>query len=260
MLRKLLYVGLVSVFGIIVMQSFSGSGKYPSGATAGQTGSPGDGSNCSSCHGGTVTPNTTGIITHNIPATGYVPGTTYTITVTVNGSGKKGFELSPQNATGTQKGTLMAGSNTNVLTSGKYITHQNQVTTASAVWSFQWVAPVAGSGNVTFYAAYVINKPNIFLTNVTVSESTAGVQNQEMTQFSVYPNPVSDKLNIKFSKEVQNAQISLYDLSGKQLMIEKGIGGNEFSADITALQMKKGVYVLVLNDGENQLIQKIIKE
>lgn len=73
----------------------------PNGAPAGMTGSPGDGDNCTSCHGGTAT-TTASLITSNIPASGYIPGTTYTITATnsLTGSGKMGFEVSPQNVAG----------------------------------------------------------------------------------------------------------------------------------------------------------------
>jgi hypothetical protein len=52
---------------------------YPTGAPPSKTGSPGDGSNCTECHGGT--PSTVaGWITSNIPVNGYTPGQTYQIT------------------------------------------------------------------------------------------------------------------------------------------------------------------------------------
>lgn len=63
---------------------------YPSGAPSPYyyTGSPGDGHSCAQCHGSSST--VSGWITSTIPASGYVPGTTYQITATnsISGSGK----------------------------------------------------------------------------------------------------------------------------------------------------------------------------
>ena len=78
--------------------------QYPGAAPAGYTGSPSDGHNCTSCHGGTAT-TATGILSSNIPMAGYTPGASYTITVTLTGPGAKGFEVSPQNASGTLLGS-----------------------------------------------------------------------------------------------------------------------------------------------------------
>lgn len=156
-------------FGALIL--FSGyTVLYPTGAPAAKTGSPGDGANCTECHGGTAT-TTAGQITSNIPASGYVPGTTYLITATnpLTGSGKMGFEVSPQNASGAQLGTLVAGSGSQLVGGTKYVTHTNATTTTSA-WTFSWIAPVAGTGAVTFYGAFARNKPG------PVTKSTLVVQ------------------------------------------------------------------------------------
>lgn len=153
---------------------FSSSTNYPTGAPAGVTGSPGDGSNCTSCHGGTAT-TTAGKITSNIPASGYIAGQTYQITATnpLTGSGKMGFEVSPQNAAGTQLGTLVAGSGSKLVDGTKYITHSNANTTTNT-WTFNWIAPAAGTGAVTFYGAFARNNPGpVTLSSLTVQEGAA---------------------------------------------------------------------------------------
>ncbi len=145
---------------------------YPTGAPAGYTGSPGDGMNCTNCHGGS-TAAVTGWITSNIPAQGYTAGTVYNITVTVSGSGKKGFEVSPQNSSGTQLGVLGAGSGNHLVGGTKYVTHSAAGSTSStATWTFTWTAPAAGTGTVTLYGACVVGKPNIKLTSLVVNENT----------------------------------------------------------------------------------------
>lgn len=147
---------------------------YPTGAPAAKTGSPGDGANCTECHGGTPT-TTAGQITSNIPASGYVPGTTYQITATnpLTNSGKMGFEVSPQNVAGAQKGTLVAGAGSQLVGGTKYVTHTNANTTTNT-WTFSWIAPAAGSGTVTFYGAFARNKPGpVTLSTLTVQEAVS---------------------------------------------------------------------------------------
>jgi len=146
---------------------------YPGGSPAAKTGSPGDGSHCQSCHGGSVAA-VSGWITSNIPATGYVPGTIYTITATATGSGKKGFEVSPQNASGAQLGVLAAGVGSELAGGTKYVTQSaSGSTTGTAIWNFTWTAPVAGTGNVTFYGAFTVGEPNTKLSTLLVTENAA---------------------------------------------------------------------------------------
>jgi len=146
---------------------------YPTGAPPAKTGSPGDGGNCTECHGGTPT-NVTGWITSNIPVDGYTPGQVYQITANnqITGSGKFGFEVSPQNIAGALLGTLSAGVNNQLVGGNKYVTHTNANTTVSS-WTFSWTAPAAGTGPVTFYGAFARGKPGpVRLSTLTVNETT----------------------------------------------------------------------------------------
>lgn len=151
--KRLLYIFIIAAVSIMISASL----LYPSGAPAAKTGSPGDGANCSECHGQTAT-TTAGLITSNIPAAGYSPGQTYQITATnsLTGSGKFGFEVSPQNQAGAQLGTLVAGSGSKLVGGTKYVTHSNANSTTNT-WSFGWIAPAAGTGAVTFYGAFAKN-------------------------------------------------------------------------------------------------------
>jgi len=168
-IKLLLSIAIIASTAVL-LTAFSGG--YPGGAPAGYTGSPGDGHNCVACHGGSAS-NTTGMISTNIPSTGYKPDSTYQITVTVTGSGAKGFEVSPQNASGAQLGTLIAGTNNHLTGGTKYVTQNAKINSTPATWVFSWKAPAAGTGDVTFYAAYTISKPVTKLENITVQENTS---------------------------------------------------------------------------------------
>ena len=151
------------VFAILYSAMNNEVNSKPDGSPSAKTGSPGDGGvTCqSSCHGGPSPATMTGWITSNIPGGGYTPGSTYTITATITRPGhtRWGFEISPQNTSGTLLGTLIATntSQTKLISTGKYITHTTAGNSGSnpKSWTFDWTAPAAGTGNVTFYGAFL---------------------------------------------------------------------------------------------------------
>jgi hypothetical protein len=174
-MKKKIYL-LLPVIAVFMLTAFGipGSSDNPdhsNGAPAGYTGSPADAKNCTQCHGGSATTQA-GLITSNIPAQGYTAGSSYTITVSLSGSGNKGFEVSPQTVAGALLGTLVAGTGSKLVGSGKYCTHSAAVGGSSATWNFTWVAPVAGTGTVTFYGAMVITEPVTKLSTLVVNEYT----------------------------------------------------------------------------------------
>jgi hypothetical protein len=124
------------------------------GSPGGKTGSPMDNSDCTSCHnvGGTTLSTTN--ITSNIPSTGYIPGNTYTITTS---SWADGFEITCEENTGnTKTGTFFNTnpSTTQLVNNGDAITH-TAAGNLSNSWNFDWEAPSVGTGDVTFYGAFI---------------------------------------------------------------------------------------------------------
>lgn len=135
--------------------------EYSSGSPGGKTGSPGDGGNtCTDCHGGTATFQA-GWIESNIPPEGYIPGQTYTVTATGthNGVVKFGFEVTSEDQAAAKTGTIQV-TNANemkLVNSGNSVTHKSGGTTPtgnSRSWTFDWMAPAEGTGDVTFYGAF----------------------------------------------------------------------------------------------------------
>jgi len=244
------------------------------GAPTGKTGSPGDASNCTGCHIGTAT-TSAGLITSTIPISGYIPGTTYTITATiaVTGINKYGFEISPQNTTGVKKGTLVVTSptETQLIGSGKYITHKSTGTSGvgTRTWTFNWTAPVTGSGNLKFYGAFVAANGNgantgdqVFLSSLTVIENlSAGIAENIVNSDSyiVYPNPATDKVNLE-SLDTENkiTNIDLIDITGKRI---KTISNEDLSQNksIDIADMQSGLYVLIINTEKGRVIKKFVK-
>jgi hypothetical protein len=241
---------------------FSFSLMYPDGPPAGQTGSPGDGSNCTSCHGGTTT-NVDGWLTSDIPTSGYIPGSTYTFTVTNTGTGRKGFQVSPQDANGNLIGSLTAGTGTKLVGNDKYVEHSAAKSTDPAIWTFNWTAPTTGVGDVTFYGAFVSGKPNVSLEAVTISQNTASlfVENNNF-QMQIFPNPVIENINIQFSLDTpERVSINLISLEGKRV---KTFADNEtMNGDVNlrydiSNELPKGVYLLEVRHNEKYAIERLI--
>lgn len=194
-------------------------------APAGHSGSPNDGKNCTACHLGTSEAKTN-IITSDIPANGYVPGSTYTITVTLNNTGttRFGFQLSPQNNAGAMLGTWGPNTTETQVIASKYATHKLIGTngTDMKTWNLQWTAPAAGTGDVTFYGAFNISNADnnttgdkIWTSSMTVAEQggnslkAAGVM---LMKAFISGNDLAIEWN---EASNESAIVSLIDMQGK---------------------------------------------
>jgi hypothetical protein len=246
-----------------LLSPYSGSDSmYPSGAPAGYTGSPGDGQNCSDCHGGSVA-TVQNWITSDVPQDGYIPGQTYTITATSTGSGKKGFEVSPQNQAGDQLGTLTAGSGEKLVGSGKYVTHTSSSNSNPKVWTFQWTAPVAGTGDVTMYGAFALNTSSTKLSTLVIAENIGtGIPEASALQLvRVFPNPSSKDLNVSFkANAASNVTVSLVNAgTGAKTVLSSEFveqGSKTYQYDISG--KAPGLYLLVVNTGDQQMESKVL--
>ena len=152
---------LVLISGSLMMTLFFVSATLRFGGSPGaKTGSPGDNSdNCTFCHLDNDVIAKSNLISSNIPNSGYVPGTTYTITINASHSGSKrfGFEITAERNSFEKIGTfkLINDELTQFTNDSSAVTHTFKGTIAndSISWKFNWLAPEAGFGDVTFYLA-----------------------------------------------------------------------------------------------------------
>ena len=111
------------------------------------------------------------------------------------------------------------------------------------IWS---TYPYFESGNI------VISDREGFL--VVKSSALLSLENNSITNFSIYPNPSSNNIEIN-SKQLPISDIKIYDLSGKLLLSNSY--KSEININLNISNYSKGVYILKLN---NQFISKVIKE
>jgi hypothetical protein len=254
-------LGMLATIALLATAYSGDNADYPGGAPAGYTGSPFDGKNCTTCHGGTAT-NVDGWITSNVPGTGYVPGGNYIITVTVTGNGKKGFEVSPQDASGNLLGTIVAGTGSQLTGGGKYITHTASINNSPAVWTFNWIAPPAGTGDVTFYGAFALSLSNTRLSTMTVSESTVGINDNGTAaiQGTVSPNPTSGKVTLALGN-INPGTVNIRVLNASGSVIQTNsfmVNGSSWSTPLDLTGQAAGLYFIETRTGNSVKTMKLI--
>ncbi len=87
---------------------------------------------------------------------------------------------------------------------------------------------------------------------------TADIDSELSSQaeLAIYPNPVSDILNINFPENSQNNLIQVYDISGK-LVIEQKESSSNALVNFDGLQ--KGLYIIKIKTDSESIIRKVMK-
>ena len=151
MKRNVLYILFVGCIGWITLASNSGGRANSGGADATIAG-------CSCHNGGNFSPVLASeLLDGGTVVTEYTPGSSYTFSVTVSGSGSQtGFGMQSKALAGAaQAGTFTAGISANSQVSnigGIEFPEQNGYS-STGVFQYTWVAPVASTGDVVFYLA-----------------------------------------------------------------------------------------------------------
>lgn len=270
------------ITAIVIQTTGNQAHSNASGAPAGNTGSPADGQTCarSGCHVGTATVTTVPIMSSNIPASGYVPGNTYTISATLTsttGSNKFGFQISPQGPGGVLRGTpVITNISTTKIVLSKYITHTtggNTGTGGTKTWVFDWVAPAAGTGTVNFYGAFNYANGNgtssgdVIRTEVMTVVENTGVGINEIKapiEANVFPNPAIDHAILRYTLDEQSdVRLLVMDASGKVMQEEITTsaypGTSELNISIPE-SWPSGLYRLFLTAGDRKVVRNLIKQ
>ncbi len=253
---------------------------------AGATASPGETScNTSGCHNGNLVNSGGGSILIDAPTmTGweYIPSQVYPINVTVAKTGVSlfGFGFEALRSTGANGGMLSITNavQTRILTaviSGNVRTNVVHKLNGGATpnlhtFTFNWTAPVTGTGDITFYAAGNAANGNgstsgdfIYTTSQIVTESTSGLEDiANNYSVQVFPNPAIEKLNVRFKlEEPAFVEIKLVDIAGK---VSAMVFSNELSTGDHALHhsipetFTPGIYFLRIAIGDALMVKRVV--
>ena len=263
----------LAIIGISALTETGTTSAYAfsNGSPGGRTNSPADALNCTQCHSGTINsgPGFSNI-SSTIPVSGYVPGQTYTITglVEQGAINKFGFEITAEDNSSSKVGTLIItdAARTKFVNANNGVSHTSSGTTPTSLntntWSFDWTAPLAGTGDVTFYGAFnAVNSnsstsgDNVYSNTLVITEdvSTGLASLENESSFSIYPNPVKSTFQISTDKDVES--VNVFNVQGKQ-MNDLTKSDNKVNIE----NLPSGMYVVnVVIDGK-VISKKIIKE
>ncbi len=276
-MKKFNVTRLLLITSTVVMLSGLNSIGFAkqNGAPSGNTGSPGDDQSCAhtSCHTGSASARE-GLITTDVPATGYLAGNTYLVTVTIDEAGinEFGFQASPQNTAGDLLGEmeLINATDTKFVGAGKYITHTSTGTngTDTRTWTFNWT-PLESTGPVTFYVA--VNASNdgdnasgdkIYTSFAEVAEDPANnpvsIETINQIRFDVASLVDNEIVVTVATPQNDGISIDIIDLNGRL------VGANTYSYAngsfvIPVNELSTGMYFVRVSNEQGQEIKQFFK-
>ena len=256
-MKKTLLFTTSILIGLLLLtypEVINGNVNGSNNGNGGKTNSPIDGGNCTGCHGGTINSGQGSVaISSDIPAAGYVPGETYTITVTASHPSftTYGFELTAENGSSKAGSFIITNSSqTQLCNGGQAVTHKIQGTLGSATktWTIDWIAPGFASslGTVDFYVCALTgngdgdNSGDKVHTNIyTVTEQQINSIQEKEQLFSVFYS--DGRINIDASNTIE--RITIYNTNGQ---LVKSI--NSDSKIISTSDLSEGNYIVELSD------------
>lgn len=95
--------------------------------------------------------------------------------------------------------------------------------------------------------------------NVVVAEAgTVGFDDVLVSELNIYPNPSNGKFYLQMSDAfVANAKIEVFNVVGMKVFETLS---NDFKTEIDLSDMKQGVYYVRVDDGQNIVTQKVMKQ
>jgi len=96
------------------------------------------------------------------------------------------------------------------------------------------------------------------LTNTVIASQQNSAVDNNTKEFSVFPNPATQKININFQSKNATATMQIFDVNGK-IVLQKTIEPSTLkSIDISKLAA--GAYLIKVNDGEVERSAKFIRQ
>ena len=127
-------------------------------------------------------------------------------------------------------------------------------TSANAAAGLNPLSPSQLLTNTTYYATQTISGCRS-TTSLAVTISTLADQDFDMTQFSYYPNPVINLLNISYSQEMTNVKV--YNMVGQQLL-NKNVNATSTKIDMSGYA--NGAYFIKVSTENAMKTVRVIKK
>jgi len=258
---------------------------------AGFTGAPGE-ATCATvgCHNSSAAQFSADFATlggagQNRLSDGMVANTQYTLTVNAGGNSGVpvyGFSITALDATGDSIGNFVligSGATTSLLVANgkQYVGHKNANSTVA--WTFNWQSPATvepvffylvvnranGDGGVSgdnvFTATYRADANGIAVVGPSSIQNIDALTDKSIM---VFPNPISDRLNLSFNlANGSDVKADIYNLNGQLVkpLIEENLsfGSHDRSYNVAG-ELSTGIYLVKMTIDGADYFKKIVVE
>lgn len=239
---------------------------FTNGPNAGFTGSPLDFMDCTECHAPGPATAVLGWINTNIPPIGYTPGDTYTIVLSTPSANtsKMGFQITAETPAAKTGTWIITNTERTQLKGPSAVSHTTAGTDPIGTpnsWTMDWVAPVAGTGILKFYAA--VNASNssgtnagdlIYVTSMSINESNVGIaENFNRAVGVIYPNPATENINLNLPL---HSEVKVFDNIGREVMSATA-HTEKLKLNISSLE--QGIYYVNISLDGQYAIRSFVK-
>jgi hypothetical protein len=142
--------------------------------------------------------------------------------------------------------------------------------TSGNSFEVEWTAPLAGTGDVKFYAGGNAVNLNTESTGdgaktaqLTVTEEIPNsVKNElQLSGFAIFPNPVQEVLHFNINSRYSGLfDLQITDVNGKMVQVQKlELHEGQNNSEVNVKNLENGLYLINLNDGKNIAIQTMLK-
>ena len=276
-MRKLRLIGLFfcAFTFLIVNDILTNVGGSPTG----RSGGAGE-STCTACHSGTVNSGSgTLSITSNASNNVYIPGMTYTITVSLEQSGilrygflvLSGYSASDNASLGTINLTNTTETQQKTPGQRRYVTHRQAGTAGpngNKTWSFDWVAPSTDKGDIEFYVSGNAANNNgstsgdqVYTSSLTLTSTPVTVLDAQSASLAVYPSMVENNLKVKVENlSSRDLQIRVLNAAGQEVkLLRKDMIGSSNLEEIDASSWGQGIYFIEVTGDDFRAVEKVVR-
>lgn len=119
-----------------------------------------------------------------------------------------------------------------------------------------------GALNIFAYAGGAPATPSYFIDDVLFLDITGvGINETAKPEMAIYPSPTSDLITVEFAGTSSNAIASVLDLSGRTVIEGQGLlqSGTVSRTQVDLGNLPAGIYLLRVQDGERELMQRVTK-
>ncbi len=254
-------------------------------------GEPPNNTNCTNCHNDGVVNTGSADVWLDLGGadTEYIPGKTYTISISVSKPGMRraGFQcialqddndkISPGLFTLTDESRTQLLDKNAPHSGGCFEedrvwiehTYAGNSSNDSGIsrWSYHWKAPANGVGSITFYlAALEANNDltesgdHVYTLKKTITGLPVGIREVEAKEvFNIYPTPVTDELYLTLNNTIPK-ELKLYTATGKLIRVwyPDGMQIQQQTIKLSTADIPSGIYLLSVTTGSATSVQKVL--